>query len=157
MYRHGARSYGVESKVYIPLLDITPEGKLENEIKDIIEEIGIMISIKKTNRDILKQFIGHVTHILDPSGNFGKQHARELTAKNVLANSLIPKKPEHPPDPAAQMVDQDQKDSYDWFKVNSDETLGRFNDRIEQLEELERSGVNVATSVGLHRPMVPSL
>lgn len=141
MYRHGSRSPGVESKVYIPLLDITPEGKLENEIKDILEEIGIMIYIKKTNRDILKQFIGHVIHILDPKGDYGREHSRKITSKNVLASRRSKKSSETEPR-------EDQKDSYDWFKVNSDETLDRFNDRIEQLEELERSGMKVATSVG---------
>lgn len=142
MYRHGSRSPGVESKVYIPLLDITPEGKLENEIKDILEEIGIMIYIKKTNRDILKQFIGHVIHILDPQGDHGREHSRKITSKNVLASRRSKKSLQ------TESQRQDQQDSYDWFKVNSDETLDRFNDRIEQLEELERSGVKVATSVG---------
>lgn len=147
MYRHGSRSRGLESKIYIPLLDITPEEKLENEIKDILEEIGIMIYIKKINRDILKQFVNHVIHILDANGEFGKEHARELTAKNVLARRKTGQPTNQAPDPSKS----DQKDSYDWFKVNSDETLDRFNDRIEQLEELERSGGKVATSVSLHR------
>lgn len=144
MYRHGSRSPGVETKVYIPLLDITPEDNLENEIKDILEEIGIMIYIKKTNRDILKQFIGHVIHVLDPKGDLGREHSREITSKNFLASRRSRKSSET----LGESQREDHQDSYDWFKVNSDETLDRFNDRIEQLEELERSGMKVATSVG---------
>lgn len=60
------------SKLHIPLLDINPEGKLEREIKDIVEELDIMIHITKTYEDILKNFVANVEDFLDPSGEWRK-------------------------------------------------------------------------------------
>jgi hypothetical protein len=45
------------------LLDINPEGKLVREIKDILEELNIMIQIKKHQERVLAEFMKHVNHI----------------------------------------------------------------------------------------------
>lgn len=69
-----SRSADGGSKLHVPLLDIKPEGELEREIKDIVEELSIMIHIHKTQRDVFKQFVNHVEHILDPSGDYIAKH-----------------------------------------------------------------------------------
>ncbi|RYP64457.1 hypothetical protein DL771_008745 [Monosporascus sp. 5C6A] len=56
------------SELHVPLLDINPEGKLQQEIKDIIEELDIMIHITKTQKDILTKFIGFIREKLEPLG-----------------------------------------------------------------------------------------
>ncbi|KAI0179497.1 hypothetical protein GGR52DRAFT_309312 [Hypoxylon sp. FL1284] len=60
------------SQLHVPLLDINPEGKLEREIKDIVEELDIMIHITKTYEDVLKNFVANVEDFLDPSGEWRK-------------------------------------------------------------------------------------
>jgi len=45
------------------LLDINPEGKLVREIKDILEELNIMIQIKKHQERVLAEFMKHANHI----------------------------------------------------------------------------------------------
>lgn len=55
------------SDLYAPLLDINQEGKLDHEIKDIIEELDIIIPIMKTQKDILTKLIGYATEKLEPS------------------------------------------------------------------------------------------
>lgn len=64
-------------EIHVPLLDIKPEGELEREIKDIVEELTIMIHIHKTQRDMFKQFINHVERILDPSGTLIAKHCQD--------------------------------------------------------------------------------
>src|SRR5579871_2481996 len=45
------------------LLDINPEGKLVREIKDILDELNIMIQIKKYQGRVLGEFMKHASHI----------------------------------------------------------------------------------------------
>lgn len=146
IYKSRARAAG--SRLHVPLLDITPEGDLEKEIKDIIEELGIMIYVNKTHRDVLKQFITHVKHILDPNGEYSgkdskvaasKQRIKLLRSKSSEANLSKTNMP--------KIVENDQRHNFDWFNINADEALTRVNDRIEQLEELQRSAQITASSV----------
>lgn len=76
-----SKGSGDATDLHVPLLDINPEGKLEREIKDIIEELDIMIHITKTQRGILTKFIGYATEKLAPlnrtSHEWFKQNAEE--------------------------------------------------------------------------------
>lgn len=56
------------------LLDINPEGDLLREIKDIIDEISIMIQIKKQEENVTRTFLKQVQNLLQkpepgPPGN----------------------------------------------------------------------------------------
>jgi hypothetical protein len=44
-------------------LDINPEGKLVREVKDILDELNIMIQIKKHQERVLAEFIKHADEI----------------------------------------------------------------------------------------------
>lgn len=46
-----------KSGLNVPVLDINPEGQLEREIKDIIEELDIIIHISRIHKKILGGFI----------------------------------------------------------------------------------------------------
>ncbi|KAH6651973.1 hypothetical protein BKA67DRAFT_660747 [Truncatella angustata] len=149
------------SDIHVTLLDIKPEGELEKEIKDIVEELGIMIYVNKEHRDVLKQFVTHVTHILDPLDQF----QTSLNDSSLFRSAVDARKtPNETPfgspyieikDPMASVEERrtaaemfkKKRDTYKWFKVNADELLIRVNGRIEQLEELERSANATASSV----------
>lgn len=138
VYRSGEQGYGIETS----LLDIYPEGQLEREIKDIIEEVGIMLHINKTHRDILKSFIKHAKHILDPMGQhssneYGERHAGSKSPER----SAFAKTTESTP------PDEKQRLAYEWFSMSADELYENVGDRIEQLEELEKSAKTTAASV----------
>lgn len=174
------------SNLHIPLLDINPEGQLEKEIKDIVEELEIMIHINKTQRDVFKQFKAHVEHILDPSGDLAATQSKAKTARqnwNSRRNSFVIQpqaeygvespRPASPgqgapggywtlrPVPDMQLPGAipekserekeaertKQMEKFKWFKLNADEMQARINDRIEQLEELERNAETTASSV----------
>jgi hypothetical protein len=66
------------AEFYGSLLDINPEGKLQKEIRDIIDELNIMIAIKKKQKELIcrfiqvgRQFLGEITdgHGRSSAGN----------------------------------------------------------------------------------------
>lgn len=124
-------------EIHKALLDIYQEGQLEREIKDIIEEIGIMIHITKTHRDILKSFIKNAKRMLWPGL---EQWMHELKGRGLQS----PKQP----------LTEKEKENYDWFTLNADELSAKVEDRIEQLGELERSARTTAEGVSLQ--LIPS-
>lgn len=142
--------YGNSSELQVPLLDINPEGELEKEIKDIVEELGIMIYVQKTHRDVLKQFITNVEHILDPTGCQVLRYSRGLNTNHGHIHRC-PSSGDVASNSSSQTACQDQNtdacDTYDWFKINAEELTAKVNDRIEQLEELQRSAQNTADGV----------
>ena len=48
------------------MLNIAPEGKLQREIKDILDELSIMIHLVKQQKEVLEQFKKNVQEILQP-------------------------------------------------------------------------------------------
>lgn len=124
------------SDYVIPLLNINKEGKLQREIKDIIDELDIMIYISTQQRDVIKKFKKAVTHILDPHGVW----------KDKLTTA-----------PIHDAKGQDQKDAKtqkrhdDYFRFvhSADESLGDVEDQIGELEGLKKSAESTSTSVSL--------
>jgi hypothetical protein len=162
------------SELHVPLLDIYPEGILQREIKDIEEELEIMLNINRTQRKVLKDFIMHVEHILDPQGRYSF-HGRHRKKKiNMMNNGDTTTQDEGGTDSQSghlryshyshttssvsnhhftdeHMDRTDEKDDkheiYDWFKVNADELVAKVSKRIEDLEALERTAQSTSSSL----------
>jgi hypothetical protein len=49
------------------LLDINTEGKLLVEIKDILDELNMIIDIKNQQKQVSKQFQKHLNHMIAPN------------------------------------------------------------------------------------------
>ncbi|KAK7701690.1 hypothetical protein SLS64_010138 [Diaporthe eres] len=115
------------SDFVIPLLNINKEGQLQREIKDIIDELDIMIYISSQQRDVIKKFKKEVTHILDPSGTW---------------------KDKPPTSPISDFTEGNDKKRYDyfWFVNTADELLGDVDDQIGELEGLRKSAESTSTS-----------
>ncbi|KAI1357706.1 hypothetical protein F5Y08DRAFT_351866 [Xylaria arbuscula] len=71
-----SKGYIDTSDLHIPLLDINPEGDLEREIEDIIEELDIMLHITSTYKDIVKRYVEQAEHIIDRDGELSKSFKR---------------------------------------------------------------------------------
>ncbi|KAI1771434.1 hypothetical protein F4818DRAFT_454561 [Hypoxylon cercidicola] len=121
----------------VPLLDINPEAMLEREIKDIIEELNIMIDITKIHRKMITTFITNAENILDPLG--GKQK-RQMAARYFSSNS---KELADLEGTNSEDVNDTRKreEDYNWFKLNADETLENALSRINELEGLRDAAV----------------
>ncbi|KAI0835885.1 hypothetical protein F5Y06DRAFT_298986 [Hypoxylon sp. FL0890] len=150
-----SKGNGDTSELHVPLLDINPEGKIEREIKDIVEELDIMIHITKTHKKILTRFIANAETILDPFGLFGDSKKRELTGHHLWAKSEKPEEQSEKPEKLERMRRGKEKigeleaeeGDYNWFKLNADERLEEVSSRIEELEELRKTAANTAESV----------
>lgn len=81
------------SKLHVTLLNLKTERGLELEIKDIVEEIGIMIHIHKTQRDVFKQFQSHVEHILDPSGTNAEDYYKDGQKGKAVSQTAASRRP----------------------------------------------------------------
>jgi len=146
------------SGLHVPLLDINPEGRLQREIKDILEELDIMIHINRTHRDVLKDYMNHVEHILDPEGIFGFKQQHSVAYHTLIHLSKGSSAgPGHSSDDAhgkeadrkGDEADRKVKDReiYEWFKINADELFSKVTGRIEELEDLRKSAESTSNSV----------
>lgn len=162
---------GALSQLHIPLLDINPEGKLEKEIKDIVEELGIMIYIKKREREVLGCFVGHASQILDPGSASATPkgpgtpnacrpeepsiHQGESDSQTATSSTKTESESPHEPKDAEEVRAAGAeagaaKTAHDWFGNNANELLKRVDQRIEQLMELERSAKSTAGMVSFY-------
>lgn len=156
------------SKLHEPLLDINPEGLLQREIKDIIDELDIMIHITKTQMSLIKKFKRQVEHIFDDEieegRQEGKQHERQHsqvtspTIQTVASPSLHQER---------SFLDLGWRTARrktpgiggprkmkHWFKISVEELLLEFDDRLEELQGMRTSGSTTEASVGCN--LVPS-
>ncbi|KAK3370744.1 hypothetical protein B0T24DRAFT_299103 [Lasiosphaeria ovina] len=131
------------SQLHVPLLDIHPEGKLQREVKDIIDELDIMIHIHRKQREVIRRFCKHVEHILDPEGQWkdgpwDQRHNEhmDLHRSNRFHN-----------DPGREHDRATKKDQLSWFRMQSQELLSEVDDRVDELEGLRKGAESTATSV----------
>ncbi|KAK8137001.1 hypothetical protein PG984_004941 [Apiospora sp. TS-2023a] len=130
--------------LHVALLDINPEGKLQREIKDIIEELEIMIHINRIHKTILKSFIHQVIRIMDPNGHMKSRFSVYRTSdEHVERTAPIPKINLGGRTPSGSV----NKTDYDRFESRGEEVLIKVTSRIEELEELRRSAQSTSDSI----------
>lgn len=126
----------------MPLLDIHPEGKLQREVKDIIDELDIMIHVHKKQREVIKRFCKHVEHILDPDGRWKEgavQHDRGTSRRAHSTTENMEK----------YIKMEEKRDQLLWFRMQSQELLAEVDDRLDELEGLKKGAESTAQSVSL--------
>ncbi|KAI9147647.1 LOW QUALITY PROTEIN: hypothetical protein HJFPF1_12677 [Paramyrothecium foliicola] len=128
------------SALHIALLNITPEGKLQRETKDIIEELDILIHTTRRQRELLKRFKKHGENLLDRNGTFKSGHwdgkpehmdARSLASLQSLRDG----------------EDQEQYEKWKWFRTNAEEIILEVEDHLEELLGLHSSADAVCKSL----------
>lgn len=72
------------------LLDINPEGDLSREIKDVLDELHIMLNIKSKQQRVLKDFQKHIKYNLAPelaiAEDIGTARVKIVTALKIPDN-----------------------------------------------------------------------
>ncbi|KAK3493367.1 hypothetical protein B0T13DRAFT_403311 [Neurospora crassa] len=149
-----ARSKYVSSaNLHVSLLDINPEGKLQREVKDILDELDIMLHVHKRQRDIMKRFRRHVEHILDSKNQWsGDCFTDEDTSEpsrrqpgNANVRSGGNGKSEE--QPGIDNEETRRRKQLGWFRIQYQELLSEVNDRIDELEGLRAGAKSTADSV----------
>lgn len=125
------------------LLNITPEGELLRESKDIVEELNILIHIVKKQRDVIRRFKKHAESLLDHEGNYRLQ---ENEGVKVHGSSITGRSDT---EDARSIKSDDGFDKWKWFRTNADDSLVEADDRLEELESLHKTAVDVCQGVSL--------
>jgi hypothetical protein len=128
------------SHINIALLNITREGKLQRETKDIIEELGIMLYISKKQKEVLKSFKKHGAAMLDKDGEF---KARLSTEPSAMSSNPVT---QHDSNKTADGR-RTEEGKWMWFRANTDEVLQEHDDHLEELDGLQKSAEHVNKNV----------
>lgn len=126
--------------LHVPLLDIFPEGQLQKEIKDIIDELGMMLHVQKKQKEVIKRFSKNVEHILDPPGKW--RNDQDSSATNWYDGRTPPV-----PKTSSGASDDDGHKKFDWFRLQAFELLSDVTDRIDELEDLKKEAEGTAQTV----------
>ncbi|KAK4197015.1 hypothetical protein QBC40DRAFT_286353 [Triangularia verruculosa] len=140
IYRSRSK-YINSSDLHVPLLDIHPEGKLQREVKDIIDELDIMIHVHKKQREVIKRFCKHVEHILDPDGRWKEgSHQFDRGVQSRAPHNTIDNMEKY-------YRRKEKHDQLLWFRMQSQEVLAEVDDRLDELEGLKKGAESTAKSV----------
>lgn len=138
------RNIGTDMTAFVaPLLNISTEGELQQEIKDVIDELDIMIYINTQQREVMKKFVKEVGHLLNPNPT------EQGNLSPMQTSPTHPTSPAWPPGRPGETDHKKRLDDYRWFKRNSGELVDDVEDRIAELEGLKRSAESTSTSVSL--------
>jgi len=132
------------------LLDINPEGELLREIKDILDELHIMINIKTQQQRVFKEFRKHVEYIIAPSlalsKKIGTAKQKKVTG-NVDAKVSEDEKDDQGNRKArGENGDRAERDAKWTLQFALDLSAG-LNDRIVDLNNLKDSAEHTEKAV----------
>jgi hypothetical protein len=140
------------------LLDINPEGDLSREIKDILDELHIMLNIKSKQQRVLKDFQKHIKYILAPelaiAEDIGTARVKTVTAlkipdnqKTASANGDTDKTEETEIHRQALKAEKDAKWTMEFvIRLSAD-----LNNRVVDLNHLKESAEHTEKAVGCPR------
>ncbi|ORY70921.1 uncharacterized protein BCR38DRAFT_415455 [Pseudomassariella vexata] len=118
-----------------PLLDINPEGKLQREIKDVIDELDIMIHITKKQKEVIKKFKKHTVKILDPDNTLATQ-------------ASTPTQVEQAEEHRQGTTDEVSRlEKFISFNHSAEDLLSELDDRLEELEGLKITATTTSSSL----------
>ncbi|KAI7783182.1 hypothetical protein LA080_012478 [Diaporthe eres] len=116
----------VDPRIMLALLDVTPEAELQREIRDIIDELDIMLHIVGQQQEVIKRFVRFAEDVLGTNpANLPRQIG---SATPVDVQSIV----------------ADQIKSFESRKAD---LLSEVEDRIKELEGLKASALSTAENV----------
>lgn len=155
------------SEFIAPLLNISTEGGLQREIKDVIDELEIMISIYMQQITVMKKFVNNVVDLLKSTSSkeSGKNNLSTASPDpNTYTPASSPPKddqsavPSHPitstavsSTPNQREADHNEKrpQKHKLFSRKAQELLDDVEERFAELKRLKRSAESTSHSVSL--------
>lgn len=135
---------GTGKKSQNVLLDINPEGELLRETKDIIDEISIMVQIKKQEENVTRTFLKQINTLIQkhPSPN-SQQAIRSESSLRQQAGSFSPGLK-----PSPTFLPQDPTWSdYDWTMMSATELAEGIQNQLLELKILKEAAENASQGV----------
>lgn len=118
----------VDPRIMLALLDVTPEAELQREIRDIIDELDIMLHIVGQQQEVIERFVRFAEEILKPNAAKFNRHTSPVEGSK------------------AQETVRDQIGSFETRKAD---LLSEVKNRIKELEGLKASARSTAENVSL--------
>lgn len=112
----------------LALLDVTPEAELQREIRDIIDELDIMLHIVGQQQEVIKRFVRFADDVLRTK--FAKPTGQVTPATAADVRSIV-------------------ADQIKSFETRKAALLSEVEDRIKELEGLKASARSTAENVCL--------
>lgn len=112
----------VDPNLLLALLNVTHEAELQREIRDIIDELDIILHIAKQQQEMIKRFVKFALEIIDPDASRHK---------------------------AASPYDETHSEQYTAFTTHSEDLLSEIKDRITELSGLKSSAESTAQNVSV--------
>lgn len=128
------------SEFVAPLLNISTEGRLQEEIKDIIDELSIMLYLTTQQLEVIKSFVNHVSKMLDPKYQVGSPPAGSPTSPTSAGGFSAS------PD-SGNAPDSSKKRNFDWFTRMSADLVNSVEDGLAELMALKESAKSTSESV----------
>jgi hypothetical protein len=121
------------------LLNINPEGKLFKEIKDILDELHILIQVKLQQQTVANSFVKHIKQFLLP----------HLTSRSTWHPIISLYEEEH--DSESKSGQRENRESARLTAVRADHLLDDIQERIRELKSLEENARKTATAVSFRQ------
>ena len=145
-------------------MDINAEAKLQREIRDIIDELDIMIHIVRQEEEVITRFVKKAREILerDDKGKNTNKPVVRIQHSDGTWSDIEVKLSSHSNEQASQGMSgastQKQPDKGDSlgsqareaFDSRSNDLLSEISDRIKELEGLKRLAESTAQNVSDH-------
>lgn len=146
------------SLLHTALLNITAEGQLQRETKDIIEELRIMIYIVRKQKEVIKRFKRHAEGLLDHDGCFKNDGFNDWRdSRNTLTTRMNEiTQTDNGEDESTESNftrglpdngSDSQHGKWKTFRANADELLEDTDERLDELETLHRNAEDVCKDV----------
>jgi hypothetical protein len=130
------------------LININVEGKLLGEIKDILDEVHIMLSIQSTQQSLLKDFTRSVESILAPALQLSKEIGTARQVKTIVGgddssdeDDFIAKRRK-----GSERAEKRRRD-VSWTLMFARDVSASLADRITELNRLKDSGERTEKAV----------
>lgn len=130
------------------LLDINPEGELLREIKDIIDELFIMMQIKTQEQTVIQTFVKNINRLIHPISG-GGEHSIDNRSENSLPGSRRHIQPSLSFGnlPAIQFEHDSDSEDYDLTITSAMELLDRIDNQLSELSYLKEAAENASLAV----------
>jgi hypothetical protein len=152
IYRSNSKiNSGLTSDLHVPLLDINSEGRLQREVKDIIDELEIMIKISKRQHALVRRYSKHAVKIMDPTGKLRMSNGEgeDVMSRNTSWFFSPNGGPTENRTPMEDLTEEqkEKKKKLDWFMTQATDVLDECDARVNELEGLRTSARSTAENV----------
>jgi hypothetical protein len=130
------------------LLDINPEGELLREIKDIMDEIFIMMLIKKQEETVARTFAKHVKHLIQKTAYLNGSDSRKFDDDSHDEDFLT--SPALRPSPRIRTPRMALSEDYEWTMSSGSELVERIESQLQELKYLKDAAENASLAVSVH-------